>query len=281
MKYFYIIFLLLSMLRMSGQIVYHEFNPPIEIYVDEMGGNTSDYLYLDLNDDGTYDLQFILSYWYSFWTPSYDEGFSSKLYTQHQFCSQNDMCNVVSLVTGDTIWNNIDWNNSIGSGSLMYKDGLGCNNFNFFKYIGLKLKLDNNYFFGWINVKTFYYLNGYEPGSYAKLLVSDYAINSESGLGLIAGDTVTSLISTSIEKPHINSYFRIYPNPVSNWLIVESEINYDQISLINTLGQEVYREYDSEKTKKINCSHLNSGVYILKLITVKQIFTKKILIDHK
>jgi len=242
-----------------------------------VNGNESEVLYFDLNDDGENDIQFVLNYWYSFWSPSYDEGFSSRLNTQHQYYLQNDMCNVVPLEVGDTIGTNLNWVDPSGSGTLMYKDGMGCNNFNSFKYIGLKLLLDDNYYFGWIRARTHYSLSGYEPGSYAWLRVSDYAINLEPSQGLIAGDTITSLFFSHTNSIISNDNLTIYPNPAKTQFVVRSsdfEVRDDMvIHIFNTRGLKVeeIKVPDGVESLQVDVSKYTNGLYYLQYIHSNQI----------
>lgn len=249
MKYFSIIFLMLSILKISGQIVYQQFDPPIQVIVEELDGNESESLNFDLNDDGVNDIQFVLKYWYSFWSPSYDEGFSSRFNTQHQYYLQNDMCNVLPLEVGDTIGSNLNWVDTPGSGTLMYKDGMGCNNFNSFRYIGLKLLLNDNYYFGWIRAHTYYSLSGYEPGSFASLRISDYAVNWEPNQGVIAGDTISSLIFSSINNINSKESCIIYPNPAIKKFEVRSRKFLQRTSYGEVRGTKMIRVYNSQGLK--------------------------------
>lgn len=66
---------------------------------------------------------------------------------------------------------------------------------------------------------------------------------------------------------------KVYPNPVSNALNVETMEKVEDIILYDVLGKEVLR---TTKTNNIDVSNLNNGLYILKLITEKGIGEYKI-----
>lgn len=66
---------------------------------------------------------------------------------------------------------------------------------------------------------------------------------------------------------------KVYPNPVSNALNIETKEKVDNIILYDILGKEVLR---TKKTNDIDVSNLNNGVYILKLMTEKGIRENKI-----
>lgn len=66
---------------------------------------------------------------------------------------------------------------------------------------------------------------------------------------------------------------KVYPNPVSNSLNIETDGKVYDIILYDILGKEVLR---TKKTNDIDVSNLNNGVYILKLITETAIGEYKI-----
>ncbi len=72
-----------------------------------------------------------------------------------------------------------------------------------------------------------------------------------------------NLIS-DISEPNYPEYdFKIYPNPIESYLIIESEINEIEILIYNCLGQSVYSEIWSGS--KIEVNFLLSGYYIIQL----------------
>lgn len=66
---------------------------------------------------------------------------------------------------------------------------------------------------------------------------------------------------------------KVYPNPVSNALNIETKEKVDNIILYDALGKEVMC---TKKTNDIDVSNLNNGLYILKLMTEKGIGEYKI-----
>ena len=56
----------------------------------------------------------------------------------------------------------------------------------------------------------------------------------------------------------------IYPNPSSSYFkIIRDDIK--EITIINALGQEVYRNLAHSRT--VNVSHLREGIYFVKMTT--------------
>jgi gingipain R len=81
---------------------------------------------------------------------------------------------------------------------------------------------------------------------------------------------------TTIDNSTLQSYASVYPNPSSNVLFVETAIEFQQLELLNAIGEVVYRNNAKEtKTQQVNVSSLPSGVYVLKIQTKQGIITKK------
>jgi|YNPMSStandDraft_2_1061718.scaffolds.fasta_scaffold03346_4 hypothetical protein len=72
---------------------------------------------------------------------------------------------------------------------------------------------------------------------------------------------------TSISSNYNNIDINVFPNPVSNWLIIENPFNIAEIQLNNLLGQCVLSEYINLGQHNINVENIPEGCYILKLKT--------------
>ncbi|APY12887.1 hypothetical protein BWZ22_15565 [Seonamhaeicola sp. S2-3] len=73
--------------------------------------------------------------------------------------------------------------------------------------------------------------------------------------------------------------FSIYPNPVSNNVFTISSASSleKQVKLYNTVGTLVLDKIVSNK-QRINVSHLNAGIYILRVIENNKTATRKLVI---
>lgn len=73
---------------------------------------------------------------------------------------------------------------------------------------------------------------------------------------------------------------KVYPNPVSEIIFISGvELMLSpQVSLMNSLGQEVY---SSTNELAISCKNFQNGNYILRIKDSKNIFYKKIIIQHE
>jgi len=98
------------------------------------------------------------------------------------------------------------------------------------------------------------------------------------------GDTTTKTFSmpayTSIREYENQVQLKVYPNPVSNILIISSdqiEFENPEIKIVNTSGQTVFR---GPYSKNIDLSKLTQGFYQLEISTSnKQIYYSKFIKD--
>lgn len=67
----------------------------------------------------------------------------------------------------------------------------------------------------------------------------------------------------------------IYPNPVSDYLTVNSENNINSIRITNLVGDIVYSNVNQGKKLNINTSDYSAGMYFIQLEANNQIMTKK------
>ncbi len=72
-----------------------------------------------------------------------------------------------------------------------------------------------------------------------------------------------------------SSNIRIYPNPASDYVIIESADAIDQVIVYNMLGNEVMRS----ETSRINVDALSPGIYTIKVISDKGSAIQKICIE--
>jgi hypothetical protein len=65
--------------------------------------------------------------------------------------------------------------------------------------------------------------------------------------------------------------FHVFPNPVRDMLIVEGLENGHRksvVTLMNVSGEVIHlKEYETDATWHLNVSHLQTGVYFMKIIT--------------
>ena len=81
------------------------------------------------------------------------------------------------------------------------------------------------------------------------------------------------ILSVGIEAIDLASAFKLYPNPTSEWINIQSEIRIESVSIISIDGKRVLRE---NSTNKINLSALTSGYYFVEIETERGTIRKKI-----
>lgn len=86
---------------------------------------------------------------------------------------------------------------------------------------------------------------------------------------------------TSIaDKEENQNTLKIYPNPIANSLNIEMKPEYKKIDICDIKGLTVYsRDLNQSniQTLKVELSNLNSGIYLLKIKSKENIFTKKLI----
>ena len=122
----------------------------------------------------------------------------------------------------------------------------------------------------------------YDQDSYGAILFESgfsYAFLMTGGWD--TGDIVSIIIteeSTGItEVVSLKDYVSIYPNPVQDVLNV-SATGFDNVEIVNFLGQVVYQNQVTNNSFQINTADLTDGVYFVRLIgenTVTKKFIKR------
>jgi len=72
---------------------------------------------------------------------------------------------------------------------------------------------------------------------------------------------------------------RIYPNPATDQLNIQSELTIKSIKLMDMTGKEILKLQLHSTKHQINTSHLNSGIYLLLIETEKSVSNKRIVIE--
>jgi len=259
------------------QIIYHAFSPIQNTYVEEEGfySDTTAHVYVDINNDSIDDLDFRLSYYYGFVTPSTDEKFYCSVWPlDEQFqvaINYNGPCSLTAFIEGDTISNNLVWDDWMGGAMIHYPEGsIYCNPFSSYKYLGIKYTNNEDIYFGWAKMYTYNVILGYQ-GSYAEFFLSEYAFNTEPNKGLIAGDTLTSLLLTNTKSVKSPSDLIIYPNPAKREFYIDLK-NYQNdfktIEIYSLKGKLLKSEIiDNSSINNIDITSFDKGLYIVKLFS--------------
>lgn len=107
--------------------------------------------------------------------------------------------------------------------------------------------------------------------------VSTYS-SSDINACQVANSNISNFLSNGIVEGigdiDNNISMRIYPNPVSDYIHIETDNDIQEVSIVNTLGQTVYKHMGNIST--INTQDLASGLYILTVKSLNGIASRHI-----
>ena len=84
-----------------------------------------------------------------------------------------------------------------------------------------------------------------------------------------------SIIATNVKEPAPQSNnLKIYPNPTSGFLTIESEVSVEHLQVLDLQGKVVF---EGRQVERLDLSHLPKGLYVLRVETAQQLIHKKIL----
>lgn len=66
---------------------------------------------------------------------------------------------------------------------------------------------------------------------------------------------------------------KVFPNPVTNFLTIESTKEFDSIEIYNTIGKRILKT----TARKIDFSNYKSGIYMMRIIAENKVLTKKVI----
>lgn len=86
-------------------------------------------------------------------------------------------------------------------------------------------------------------------------------------------------LATSISEKTTPSAIRVYPNPATNQINIESEEMIRSAELFTIDGKIIKKVNPNSKTLNIRLVGLNAGMYFLRVQTEGRIFTEKIVMN--
>ncbi|MCT4590896.1 MAG: T9SS type A sorting domain-containing protein [Carboxylicivirga sp.] len=103
----------------------------------------------------------------------------------------------------------------------------------------------------------------------------DFFLASEDNSSIVFYKNLTFDTPTNIDS-HENSNIKLFPNPVTDILMVECDENVHSIEISNLSGRVVYRKENKSQNMQVELSDLPSGVYNLVLVMDQQRVVKRI-----
>ena len=113
--------------------------------------------------------------------------------------------------------------------------------------------------------------------------VSLHAVSDSGCWGTLSKEQMIEVFS-GIEENKLNNRIKVYPNPASDLIVIEStipEVKINQLILINSLGQECMNFYDlNHAFFKLDKLELPSGIYFIRIRDAKgNVSVKKLVIE--
>ena len=266
----------------NAQIVYTDVIPDSTMLDNfPIGLNTKNYN-LDLDNNANDD--FILTAYYG---PSILGGTPSMVYAS----PLNGNALKDTLTTGNVpiplqlnavIDSNLllqqSWQTS-GSHTLRESGGIGpvglWNNLSDY-YLGLRLLQSGQTYYGWVRLRV------NVTGSYASVIVRDYAYNSIPDQPILAGQTT----ATGVSENSFASSINLFPNPTNNHLTIALGSNNKkvEITILDITGKIIpiaIGTTTSTETQKIevNTKDFKAGVYLVQVKSTDFIATKKLVVE--
>jgi hypothetical protein len=110
------------------------------------------------------------------------------------------------------------------------------------------------------------------------------AVNAANGNGSTSGDQiyVTTMevqeVTTGIGQDILESIVRVYPNPASSYLNIETPED-ASVQVINFLGQVMANLQVAGNSLRLNVSDYDNGIYFVKITADSESITKRIVIN--
>jgi hypothetical protein len=102
-------------------------------------------------------------------------------------------------------------------------------------------------------------------------------LNADQIISTINLDNITAATTLSTQDLNKQSSFEISPNPASSKLNINLTQNFDNatVTVYDVLGKKVYNNSIKRLNSSIDVSRWNSGVYLVRISTNNQTFTKR------
>jgi len=103
----------------------------------------------------------------------------------------------------------------------------------------------------------------------------EYCVAAVYSAGESSKACVLAWITVGV-KPTDEAAYRVYPNPATSIINVVSPLKFNEVRIVNSMGQVVYRNNNEGTNLRILTEGLDGGMYILQIYTGNQVISKKI-----
>lgn len=261
----------------NAQIIYTDIPDTSLVFPEDLGNSSGlSYIYtFNINNDSTFDVKFVLSHHEYLFENVIWVIYTATVGSNDTIATLENGC-VKLLEETDTINDSQPWYNMSVSPLLFgrdyYQDKFDtddwwCNSPNSNKYCGLKLMFDGNIYYGWLRMSW----------SVSKVVVKDFAYNSTPDMMILAGQ----IESSSINEINTNNHFNI--SKYNSQLEITSkkeDQKIERISIYNISGQCNRDKEVNDYKALIDINDLQTGIYIIQIITPENIFVEKYYISN-
>ena len=128
----------------------------------------------------------------------------------------------------------------------------------------------------WLDCNTNTIIPGANSQMFSPTISGIYAV-IETQNGCIDTSTCTTFVITRTKDFNENNYQKIYPNPTTDIVYIESKHTISEINIYNTLMQKVYtQKINNTHTAQLSTKTLSTGIYYIK---IDQAQMKKLIIE--
>jgi len=268
----------------NAQIVYTDVNP------DTLLNNNGEIYALDLDNNGIaeFNIQFVdTAYFYSFYgvqiSSQYVGASISNVNPGAAFVGDTALFYPSALAQGDTINGNDIFASSYGapileflsstviSGTSTNQSSNSYGNFipNQEAFIGVKFDISGNVHYGWLRVEM--------SSGADTIIIKDYAYESSANTAIIAGNTGGGMLSIAQTDNNITI------NKIQNTLYIKLD-DYKNNPLLNIYdisGREVLKSKLSSNNEQISLNDFEVGIYLVRVVSGDDIFSKKIYLSNR
>ncbi len=140
------------------------------------------------------------------------------------------------------------------------------------KYLGLKIQVGADFYYGWIKLALAIAQNT------VSINIMEYAYNSTPNQPILAGQTV----ATGVNENSFASSISLYPNPAPNQLTITlgSSAKNIEVTIADITGKVIYTTTKGTQKIEVNTKDFAAGIYLVQIQTADFIATKKLVIER-
>ena len=90
--------------------------------------------------------------------------------------------------------------------------------------------------------------------------------------------TAVFILPTKVDN-NIKNIFSIYPNPATNSIVISNSESIDRVEIYDIKGGLIFRKSYQKKSTSIDLSNFANGVYIVKVLSIKNTSVQKLIIE--